>query len=505
MRIHTQLKMFFALLIALTTLTNQTAPAQVTGAASSKRSVLTAAVPGARQRAANAMGSSPSLFLPPVTYYPGSSGGAMSIAVGDVNLDGHPDLVVANYGGDTVGVLLGKGDGTFQPAVTYSSGGVDATSVAIVDVNGDGKPDLVVANFYANSSSTVGSVGVLLGNGDGTFRPAVVYNAGPNYVDSMAVADVNGDGTPDLLVVGESGTVGVLLGNGDGTFQSPVLYRTGAITPSAIAVADLNGDGRPDLLIANECVDWMHCVGAVGVLLGNGDGTFQPAVLYETGGPFAWSVAVADLNGDGKPDLVVANSGSHTVGVLLGNGDGTFQPAATYDAGIGNSASVAVADVNGDGKPDLLVANTNTGADGTLGVLLGNGDGTFQPVVTYDSGSYGAVGPQSIAVADFNGDGKPDLAVANFAYGVVGVLLHRPTPRTSTKTTLISSLNPSIYGRKVTWTATVTSSGSITPTGTVKFTWSIYTIGSATLNSNGVATFSRSNLNADAYPLMRCM
>jgi hypothetical protein len=188
------------------------------------------------------------------------------------------------------------------------------------------------------------------------------------------------------------------------------------------------------------------------------------------------------------------------VGVLLGNGDGTFRPAVTYGSGGFGTRSVAVADVNADGKPDLLVASecgVSGCTDGSVGVLLGNGDGTFQPAATFGSG-----GPstRSVAVADVNADGKPDLLVTND--GSVGVLLSNATRGKSlTFSSLISSLNPSIYGRKVTWTATVTSTGSITPTGTVKFTWSGYGIGSATLNSSGVATLTRSNLNADTYPL----
>jgi len=219
------------------------------------------------------------------------------------------------------------------------------------------------------------------------------------------------------------------------------------------------------------------------------------------------------VNGDGKPDIAVVNGQSqlHTepgrVGVLLGNGDGTFQPAVTYAAGgiLGNGPqSVALADVNGDDKRDLILANCSGSGSclathGFVSVLFGNGDGTFQPAVTYRSGGLSA---WAVAAADVNGDGKPDLLVANYCgatctNGSVGVLLNKPT----TSTSLTSSLNPSTYGQKVTWTATVTSSGSITPTGRVNFTWSIYTIGSATLNSSGVATFSRSNLNADTYPL----
>jgi len=176
--------------------------------------------------------------------------------------------------------------------VTYGSGGLYARSVAVADVNGDGKPDLAVANLCLTEYNCPnGLVGVLLGNGDGTFQTAVTYGSGGYYAMSVAVADVNGDGKPDLVVANNctsgdfsngctdpSGTVGVLLGNGDGTFQAAVTYGSGGYYSSSVAVADVNGDGKPDLVVANECADTSCTNGSVGVLLGNGDGTFQAAV-----------------------------------------------------------------------------------------------------------------------------------------------------------------------------------------------------------------------------------
>ncbi len=432
-----------------------------------------------KRQGAHPMDSNPPLFLPPVSYNSGP-GGAMSVAVGDLNLDGIPDLVVANQSPGTVSVLLGNGDGTFRAAVTYDSGagaGGISESVAIADLNGDGKPDLVVGS----DTSSGNAVGVLLGNGDGTFQPAVTC-PGLGFW-SVAVADVNGDGKPDLIADSQfSNDVAVALGNGDGTFQSPVSYGAGATGPLGVAVADVNGDGRPDLLVANLWIAWPNTEGSVGVLLGNGDGTFQPAVIYDSGGTEAYSVAVADLNGDGKADLVVANSGSGTVGVLLGNGDGTFQSATTYGSGGGSPRTIAIADVDGDGKLDLLVANT--GADGTVGVLLGNGDGTFQTVVTYDSGGGGACLSQGLAIADMNGDGKVDLAVANCVNGTVGVLLHAASPTT---TTLVSSLNPAAPHKVVTYTASVTRKDGGAVTGTVSFQDGSSTIATVPLSSQQAA------------------
>jgi hypothetical protein len=350
-------------------------------------------------------------FLAPLAFDAG--GGAFSVAVGDFNGDAIPDLAVANYGG-TVSVILGKGDGTFLPAKNYPAG-IYPASVAVGDFNGDGNQDLAVANGGSNN------VSVLLGKGDGTFLPAVSYAAGTNPV-SVAVGDFNSDGRPDLAVANFlSNNVSVLLGNGDGTFQQAVSYAAGSF-PLSVAVGDFNADGKQDLAVTN--------FNNVSVLLGQGDGTFLPAVNYAAGGrPF--SVAVGDFNGDGKQDLAVAIRGTYpyyadgSVSILLGKGDGTFLPAVNYAAGIG-PVSVAVGDFNGDGKQDLAVADVgdNYAKGQGVSVLLGQGDGTFLPAKSYVAW----VDPSAVAVGDFNGDGKPDLAVANhgtFPYtnGSVSVLL----------------------------------------------------------------------------------
>jgi hypothetical protein len=288
---------------------------------------------------------------------------------------------------------------SFLPPVNYPTG-TQPASVATGDFNNDGSLDLAVSNLTSNT------VSVFLGNGDGTFRSAVDYPVGmePRFV---VVADLNGDGVPDLVVVNHvgsfsAGSVSVLLGNGDGTFQPAIKYDVGT-GPSSVAVADFNGDGIPDLVVTN------YNGNNVSVLLGNGDGTFQSPVNFDTGmNPD--SVAVGDFNGDGNTDLVVANRNSRTVSVLLGNGDATFQAPVPYTAGAGPFC-VLVADLNGDGILDLAVANQN---DNMVSVLLGNGDGTFQGARNYAAGSR----PWLVVAADFNGDGISDLAVADNSAGV---------------------------------------------------------------------------------------
>ncbi len=328
------------------------------------------------------------------------------VTVADFNRDGIQDLAVANPRRDppwngTVSVLLGNGDGSFQAARPFEAGS-GPWSVAVEDFNGDGLLDLVTGST------------ILLGNGDGTFQGARPHG-GPG--GSVAVGDVNDDGRLDLAVANESydSTVSVLLGNGDGTFRPPRQFLVPRYVNSVV-VGDLNGDGRLDV----AAISSTYGLDYLSVLLGNGDGSFQSPRYFDIGGD-PQSVAVGEFNGDGRPDLAVANSDfPYGVSVLLGNGDGSFQPARHFAAG-GAPSSVAVGEFNGDGLQDLAVANGPYAALGSVSVLLGNGDGTFQAPRGFAAGDY----PSSVAVGEFNGDGLPDLAVANFYSNNVSVLLGR--------------------------------------------------------------------------------
>jgi hypothetical protein len=367
------------------------------------------------------LAAAPPAFLP-AAYFNSGAGATESAVVADVNRDGQPDLVVAiqndpfgaHLTNGLVSVLLGNGDGMFGTPVTYDSGGNDAVSVAVADLNGDGAPDIIVGNLcvWVSGTCSFATAGVLLNHGDGTFAPAVPWNLGGSFSQSIAIADVNGDGKPDLLATVSlpfNGGVAILLGNGDGTFQSPIHTLLGPMDPRSIAVADINHDGRLDVVVAGSDSNVSPSRGTVTILLGNGNGTFQPPLAtYDSGvtpGGWANSVVVADLNGDAESDLAVANYPDSTTGVFLGNGDGSFQPVALHDSGAPFAWFDAVADVNGDFKPDLIVANFA----GVVGVLVGNGDGTFQTPQTYPVAGDAA----SVAAADVNHDGRPDLIVAN--------------------------------------------------------------------------------------------
>jgi len=384
-------------------------------------------------------------FKPAVSYPVGTA--PMAVAVGDFNGDGKLDLAVANSGNPSAGddggisVLLGNGDGTFQAARDVSAG-KNPGSVAADDLNGDGRVDLVITN----GDGGVGQVGVLLGNGDGTFQPVVDYAAG-NVPISIGIGDFNGDLRPDVAVANAAdGTVSVLSGNGDGSFQNHVDYTTGG-GPRSIVVADLNADGKADLVVACPTTRGPALIANVAILMGNGDGTFQSSVLYDNHGPFGpTDIAVGDFNGDGNPDVIVDVFRPtccppvvyHKLNLMLGNGDGTFALVTDVVAGSGH---LSAADFDGDGKLDI--------ARNGLVFLPGNGDGTFQTPVNFPITAAGALSSR-----DFNGDKAPDLMIVDQTNNLVAVVLNVGTDFSLSA----SPANPATIGLGQSATSTVSLS-----------------------------------------------
>ncbi|GAB3862373.1 hypothetical protein GCM10028822_43000 [Hymenobacter terrigena] len=351
-------------------------------------------------------------FAPAVAYGSGGTG-TSAVAVQDLNGDGKQDIVLANAS-STVGVLLNAGTGTFPAtATTYASGATsgNASAMALGDVNADGKADIVVLN--ANDSN----VGVLLGTGTGTFQAATTYAVGSfTYPTGLALADVNGDGRADVMVANNAtGSVGVLLSRSIGGMGAATQVSTGNSSPQSLAAGDMNNDGKPDIVVGTSD-------GKLVVLLNSGTGTFSgTSTPYLSGGSSVQRVKLGDVNNDGRPDVVTANTFENTASVLLGTGTGGLGTAASYSTGA-NSAppSVALGDLNRDGRLDLVSANYGLNA---AGVLLGQGTGGFPAAATaLSTGSNSA--PNDVVVADVNSDGKPDLITANFTTARVGVLLN---------------------------------------------------------------------------------
>jgi hypothetical protein len=406
------------------------------------------------------LGTGTGAFAPPVTYVnrqhqTGSGGG--QVAVAQLSDSGHLDIVVNSGYGTTLGIFRGNGDGTFQTTpVVYPLPQYDQEGILLMDVNNDGKPDIVVGtnggHGYAPNYLTT-----LLNKGNGDFGPAPAQfsivspadNSAVNPTNAIGVtlADLTGNGKLDLVItdwdrpietlangqvpmppsvnpnnqtVDTYGSISVLAGNGDGTFQTEHQYETGA-RPIASQVVDLTGDGKKDIVTVNLADNTLS------ILKGNGDRTYQPAITIAVGqNPNA--LAIGDFNGDGKPDIVVTNLVDSTVSVLINQsspGTLSFQPAATYAVAT-YPAGIVARDFNHDGKLDLATINSGNSLDinspTTLSVLIGNGDGTFQPANTQTLwGAPFGYGGDAIAVGNF-GNGEQDLAVANFSNGQVMIL-----------------------------------------------------------------------------------
>ncbi|HTC49877.1 MAG TPA: FG-GAP-like repeat-containing protein [Candidatus Aquilonibacter sp.] len=423
---------------------------------------------------------------------------ATTIASGDFNGDGYPDLVVGNTRDLKIGVTvyLANPDGSLRPGVNYGSGG-GLEGVVTADFNADGKLDFAAVDFNNNGT---GDVQVYYGNGDGTFTEGTPYPTGSNGAYTLITADFNKDGHPDLAVLNTNNdNVSILLNDGTGGFLAPVTYPVTA-DAQAIATADVNGDGVLDLVVTGR-----SSTGAISVLLGNANGTFQSASTTTFAFNYLGNLALGDLDGDGKVDLAVAvddATASEGLAVAKGNGDGTFGTPVFYATTLQNVAiaqplpgDVKMIDLNRDGHLDVVYSNSQYG---TIGVLYNTGTNPYSAGMFYAPVEFtGGSDALSIALADINQDGAVDVMIANNNFAGVTVLLNN----SGSVNTLTSSLNPATAGKSVTLTATVaTKVRGVTavPTGTVTFMDGSTSLGTANL-TNGSATFTTSSLAVGSH------
>jgi hypothetical protein len=399
-------------------------------------------------------------------------------------------------------VLLNKGDGTFSTPIVYTEPeNYLGVSVAIADLDGNGHLDVIAGNeCHGLPDCYGGGLVVFRGNGDGTLQAPVSYPAGGNTVSRIAIADVNRDRHPDAVAVNPCGLngcpwggVSVYLGNGDGTLKAPITYDAGGCWASGVAIADINGDGDVELFLANVCRYSLLCNlptwslhGNLGVLLGNGSGTFPVAVALAVGELGPGAVAVADLNGDRKPDVVVLNRGSNTFSVLLNN----FIASATLKVASSENPSLY-------GKAVTFTASLTTNP------MVADG----QTVTFYDGSPPLATEPIKAGTANFT-----TSALTVKTHGIrgwyAGDLYHKAASGSvsqivssyATSTSLTSSVNPSSTRQAVTFTAKVVVSGAYPATGQVKFFDGTVALGSVKV-SGGIARLTRANLTNGTHPI----
>lgn len=348
------------------------------------------------------------------TYFPVHKG-PESVATGDVNGDGFADIVTANNVSGDISVLLGRGDGTFQSAVHFKSGGKQPIELQLNDIDTDGDLDIITSNRASNK------VAVLKNDGLANFSAAVSFKAGTAPTE-FALGDLDGDGDQDLVVINQRiSRISILANDGTGNFSAPTMVKTGGVGPADVAIADFNKDTKQDIVVINTS-------GQLAFFAGTGSLNFSTPTAKFDVGRSPTSVAVADFNNDGNLDIVANHVVSRFVSVLLGNGSAVgdqFKPQVRIATPAGNAPrALVVQDFNGDGNVDLGLA---AAGDGLFRVMLGVGNGLLNPAVTFLTGAPAPKFATSIALADFNGDGAVDVVLTNRSTADISVLLRNPT------------------------------------------------------------------------------
>ena len=332
------------------------------------------------------------------------------ITTGYFNNDNYVDLVVTNNADRTVGILLGNGNGTFSAEMMFSLGNNNSPfALAVGDFNNDRQMDVAV------TTSSYNSIVVFLGNGDGTLTTQTPIPTGNASFPGGIVTDYfDQNDRLDIVVANfQTNEIEIFLGNGNGTFQSQRTISTGVNSgPTSVAAGDFNHDNYTDLAVVNMKTN------NVGIFLGMGNGTFRSQLLFPVGRAPNW-INVADFNADNHLDIAVLNADNDTVGILLGMGDGSFGTQTTYAVGDSiETETFTIGDVNKDQRWDIIVPNK---IDDTISILLGRGDGTFAAQRRISTGTESW--PYSVVVGDFNRDNRPDLAVVSSGTDSVDILL----------------------------------------------------------------------------------
>jgi hypothetical protein len=352
------------------------------------------------------------LFKTPVTYGSIENLGPQAIVTSDFNNDNYLDIAAAFFNSGTVGILLGYGNGSFDDMMTYPQENDSIlAALAVDDVNNDDKLDIVVVDYGTNN------IVILLGYGNGSFATSMIFSTGNDSRPyAIVIADFNKDGRLDVAVANfESNNVGILLGYSNGSFATVMTYPTGGgSNPVAIAVSDFNKDDRLDIAVVNDGTS------NIGILLGFGNGSFANQVTYsEHSDYFPCSIVVSDLTGNSLLDIIIANQHSNSISVFLGHGDGTFSLTVTQSTGSGTTPTyVTVGDFNNDNRSDIAVVND--GANNVL-VYFGFEHGIFYEGMPYSTGTGSS--PISLAIGDFNNDNRLDFATTNFWTNDIGVFL----------------------------------------------------------------------------------
>ena len=424
-------------------------------------------------------------FQPYTSYSTNESLGASGIVVSDLNNDSYLDIAVTFFNSDSIGILLGYGNGRFSDIITYSTRhGSSPNYLGVGDFNNDNKTDIAVTNFGSNS------VGIFLGYGDGSFADMMIYSLGNEATPAgIVISDLNNDSRLDIVVANSgSNNIGILFGYGNGSFSNVQLYPTGdGSTPYSVVTADMNGDHQLDIIETNFRGD------SIGIFFGYGNGTFHDLVKISTGtnsNPFwtnvgdfnrdnqldiavvLWTskelyilfgpvnenfpnystyfigsgsqplfVCTNDFNHDTYLDIVVVNGGTNNIIIFFGLGDGTFLQGKPFSTGVNsNPFSMIIADFNNDFRLDIAAANY---ASDNIVVSLGDDNEPFGSIKTISTGQGSQ--PHSVAIGDCNNDGRMDIIVANYGTNNVGVFLGYPDRKFGTMMTYSTGIDSSPY------------------------------------------------------------